>query len=119
MCWPVNHHNNNITDNPRINIRQYRYRLVVRWLYSRFFLNGQYICYCKICIIEICLLKYYFKSHLIYKGCYYSQTIFNQLNIMVPYVDIIGLGHSVAILEEIYVMRRKCHVRWLHFSSAC
>ena len=36
------------------------------------------------------------------------QTIFNQLNIMVPYVDIIGLCHSIAILWKIYV-------RWLRF----
>ena len=69
----------------------------------------------KICIIEVYLLKYYFESHLIYKWRYYRQTIFNQLNIMVPYVDIIGLCHSVAILWEIYVMRPKCHVRWLRF----
>ena len=45
----------------------------------------------KICIIEVCILKYYFESHLIYKLCYHRQTIFNQLNIMVPYVDIIVL----------------------------
>ena len=44
----------------------------------------------KICIIEVCLLKYYFESHLIYKLCYYRQTVFDQLNIMVSYVDIIG-----------------------------
>ena len=34
---------------------------------------------------------------------------------MVPYVDIIGLSHSVEILLEIYVMQRKCHVMWLRF----
>ena len=34
---------------------------------------------------------------------------------MVPYVDIIGLCHSVAILLEIYVMWHKCHVSWLRF----
>ena len=45
----------------------------------------------------------------------YRQTIFNQLNIMVAYVDIIGLCHSVAILLEIYVMRPKSKVRWLRF----
>ena len=36
-------------------------------------------------------LKYYFESPLIYKCHFYRQTIFNQLNIMVPHVDIIGL----------------------------
>ena len=59
--------------------------------------------------------KYYFESHIIYKWHYYRQTIFNRLNIMVSYVDIIGLCHSVAILWKIYLMRRKCHVRWLRF----
>ena len=49
-------------------------------------------------IIEVYLLKYYFESHLIYECRYYRQTIFSQLNIMVPYVDIIDLCHSVAIL---------------------
>ena len=34
---------------------------------------------------------------------------------MVPYVDIIGLYHSFAILEEIYVMQHKCHVSWHNF----
>ena len=34
---------------------------------------------------------------------------------MIPYGDIIGLCHSVAILWEIYVVRHKCHVRW-HYS---
>ena len=57
----------------------------------------------KICIREEYLLKYYFGSHLIYKWRYYRQSIFNQLNIMVPYVDM--SGQSVAILLEIYVMR--------------
>ena len=64
---------------------------------------------------SIYLLKYYFKSQLIQKLHYYRQTIFNQLNIMVPYVDIIGLCHSVAILQEIYVMQHKYHVRWHNF----
>ena len=67
----------------------------------------------KICIIELYLLKYYFES--IYTCRYYTQTNFNQLNIMVSYVDIIGLWHSVAILWEIYVMWPTCHVRWLGF----
>ena len=71
--------------------------------------------YSKICIIEVYLLKYYFESHLIYKWRYYRQTIFNQLNIMVPYLDIIGLCHSVAILWEIYAMRPKEHLLWLRF----
>ena len=70
----------------------------------------------KICIIEVDLLRYYFESHLIYKCRYiYRQIIFNQLNIMVPYVDIISPCHSSAILWEIYVMWHKCHVSWLHF----
>ena len=68
----------------------------------------------KICIIEVCLLKYYFESHLIYK---YIQTVFNQLYSMVPYVDRIGLCHSVATFCEIYVMRHKCHERWHNFNS--
>jgi len=34
------------------------------------------------------------------KYAIYRQTIFNQLNIIVPYVDIIGLGHSVAIYDK-------------------
>ena len=38
------------------------------------------------------LLKYYYcESHLIYKLRYYRQTIFNHLNIVLPYVDIIGI----------------------------
>ena len=69
----------------------------------------------KICIIEVYTLEYYFESHLICKWRYYRQIIFNLLNITVSYVDIIGLCHSVAILFEIYVMRPKCHVRWLRF----
>ena len=32
-------------------------------------------------------LNHYFESHLIYKLRYYGQTIFNQMNIMVSYVD--------------------------------
>ena len=48
------------------------------------------------------------------------RTIFNQLDIMVSYVDISYLCYSVAILLEIYMMWRKCHVRWLCFhSSTC
>ena len=69
----------------------------------------------EICIKEVCLLKYYFESNLIFKWRYYRQQIFKQLNIMVPYVNIIGLCHSVPILWEIYIMRRKCHVMWLRF----
>ena len=42
--------------------------------------------------------KVLFESNLIFKWCYYRQTIFYQSNTMVPYVDIIGLYHSVAIL---------------------
>ena len=52
----------------------------------------------KICIIEVYLLNYYFESHLISKWSNYRQTIFYQLNLMIPHVDIIGLSHSVAIL---------------------
>ena len=43
---------------------------------------------------KVYLLKYYFESNIICKG----QIIFNQLDIMVPYVDNICLCHSVAIL---------------------
>ena len=60
----------------------------------------------KIFIIEVYLLKYY-------KWRHSRKTIFFQFNIMVYYVNIIDLCHSVAILWEIYVMRHKCHVRWL------
>ena len=70
--------------------------------------------------VEVYHLKYYFERHLIYKWQYYRQTIFNQLNIMVSYVDLIGLCHSIVFLWEIYVMRHKCHVSWLCFHlSAC
>ena len=68
----------------------------------------------KICIIEV-HIYICFESHLIYKW----QTIFNQLNTMVSYVNIIGLCHSVAILWEIYVMRPECHVRWLRSHFKC
>ena len=44
-----------------------------------------------------------------------DKTFFNQLNIMVSYVDTIGLCHSVAILREINVMWLTCHVRWVRF----
>jgi hypothetical protein len=70
----------------------------------------------KICIIEVYILTYYFESHLIYKWCYYRKTIFNQLKIMVSYVDINGLCHNVPIIWEIYVMRPKCHMWWLRFN---
>ena len=62
------------------------------------------------------LLKYYFESDNIYKWRYFRQTLFNQLNVMVSYVDIIGQCHIVALLWEIYVMRRTCDVRGLRFS---
>ena len=48
----------------------------------------------KICIIEV----------LFYKWRYYRQPILNQLNIMVPYVDIIGRCQGVAIWWEFYVI---------------
>ena len=48
----------------------------------------------KICIIEVFISKYYFESHLIYRW----QTIFNQFNIMVPYVDVI----VYAIMSQFY-----------------
>ena len=52
--------------------------------------------------------------HISFKVLFWKpQTIFNQLNIEVPYVDIIGLCHRVAISWEIYVIRLKCHVMWL------
>ena len=50
----------------------------------------------KISIIEVYLLKYYFESHLKYKRRYYRQNIFHQLNIMVSYVDKIGVWLSIA-----------------------
>ena len=65
--------------------------------------------------IKIFIIEVYFESHLMYKWRYYRQIIFNQWNIIVSYVEIIGLCHSVAIFWEIYVMRPKCHVRWLRF----
>ena len=34
---------------------------------------------------------------------------------MVSYVDMIGLCHSVAILQEIYEMQPKTHVMWQRF----
>ena len=37
-----------------------------------------------------------------------KQSSINQLNIKVPYVDIIDLCHSFQILGEIYVSRHKC-----------
>jgi hypothetical protein len=46
---------------------------------------------------------------------FYRQKNFNQLKIIVTYVDIIGLCHSVAIFWEVYVMRHKCHVWWHNF----
>ena len=45
----------------------------------------------KIWIIKVYLLKCYFESNLIYKWRYYRQKIFDQLNIIVPYVDVICL----------------------------
>ena len=59
-------------------------------------MNKELILIIKICIIEVYLLKYYLKATTYINDA--IQTIFNQLNIMVPYVDIIGLCHSVAIL---------------------
>ena len=59
--------------------------------------------------------KVLFESHLIYKWRYYRQSNFNQLNIMVPYVDIIGLCHSVAILWDVNGMWGSC----ASISSAC
>ena len=44
------------------------------------------------------------------------QTIFDQLNSMVSYVDIIGLCHSVTILCEIYVIW-PCEVAALPFQA--
>ena len=61
-------------------------------------MKGIIFLYCRQNIL--CIIEVYFESHLIYKLCYYRQTIYNQLNIMVSYVDIIGLYicHSVTIL---------------------
>ena len=54
-----------------------------------------------VCIIKkYLLLKYYFEGLLIYNWRYYRQTIFNQLYILVFYVDIICLCHSVANYEK-------------------
>ena len=60
---------------------------------SKHNLVSDYIDTFKICIIEVYLLKPYIYL-IIYKWRCYRQTIY----IMVPYVDIIGLCHSVAIL---------------------
>ena len=46
-------------------------------------------------MIEVYLFKYFFESHNIYEICYHRQKIFNQLNIMVSTVDIIGLRHNL------------------------
>ena len=40
---------------------------------------------------EVYLLKYHFESHLINKWHYYRPIIFNQLNIMKPYIGIISI----------------------------
>ena len=69
----------------------------------------------KICIIEVYIIKYYFECHLMYKWRCNRQTIFNQLNNMVPYVYIIGLCHNIVILWEIFVMQHKCHVKGHNF----
>ena len=71
----------------------------------------------KIYKIELYLLKCYFESHIIYKWRYYRKNIFNQLNIMVLYVNIIGLCHIVPILWKTYVMRHRYHVRLHNFHS--
>ena len=73
----------------------------------------------KICIIEVYLLMQYFENHLIYKWRYYRQTILNQLNIMVPYVEIIGLCHSITILGEIYVMWHNFHFKRMQITGLC
>ena len=64
-----------------------------------------------VCIIEVLSFKAYFESHLIYKWLNFRQTIFNQLNIMVSYVGIIGLCQSVKIL------RKLCEVAALPFQA--
>ena len=75
----------------------------------------------KIFLIQVYLLKYYFESHLIYnKLRYYRQTIFNQLNIILSCVDIIGLCHSVIFFEK--SMWCSLNVMWwgcASISSAC
>ena len=60
----------------------------------------------KICIIEVYILKYYFESHFIYKWRYYRQTILNQLNIMVAYVNIIGY----TIVSQFYEKSMWCGI---------
>ena len=49
-------------------------------------------------LVELLLIVVILKATSYINATNYKQTIFNQLNIMVPYVDIIGLCHSVAIL---------------------
>ena len=59
------------------------------------------VLFIKLCMYNRSIfLKYSFESQLIYKWRYYRQTIYNQLDIMVSYVDIIGLCHSVGIFEK-------------------
>ena len=58
--------------------------------------------------IEVYLINYYFESHLIYKLRYYRQTIFNQLNITIPFVDIIGLVY--AIVYQFYKKSMWCSI---------
>ena len=62
--------------------------------------NIAYYYYAQNMYIEVCLLKYLFKatSYLNDTIIEYRHTIFNQFNIMLPYVDMIGLCHSLAIL---------------------
>ena len=60
----------------------------------------------KICIIDVCIFKYYFEIHLIHKWHYYRQTIFNQLNIVVPYKEIFGLCNSVVTI--LWKISSKC-----------
>ena len=53
----------------------------------------------KICIIETYNLKYFFEY--INDAIICRQTIFNQLSIMVPYVDMIGLCHYLVLNERL------------------
>ena len=74
----------------------------------------------KICIVEVYLLKCYFESHIIYKWCYYRQIIFNELNIMVSYVDIM----VYAIGSQFYDKYMWCGLNFIwggctSISSAC
>ena len=73
----------------------------IRWLEFKPSVTAKYVYYNR----SICFKVLFWKQpYIIYRWRYYRQTIFNELNIMVSYVDKIVLCHSVAILWEFYVM---------------